>query len=58
MITVGVSADLEANYHAGNIVKELGKKKSKVVVVETQVSQLPGGKNLAGIENVLNKAEI
>ena len=25
MITVGVSADLEANYHAGNIVKELAK---------------------------------
>ena len=25
MITVGVSADLEAKYHAGNIVKELAK---------------------------------
>ena len=55
MITVGVSADLEANYHAGNIVKELAKE-IKVVVVETQVSQLPGGKTFAGIENALNKS--
>ena len=45
MITVGVSADLEANYHAGNIVKN-SQKKSKAEVVETLVSQLPGGKTL------------
>ncbi len=55
MITVGVSADLEANYHAGNIVKELAKE------IQGGGGGNPGfatagGKNLAGIENALNKA--
>lgn len=55
MITVGVSADLEATYHAGNIVKELAKE------IQGGGGGNPGfatagGKNLAGIENALNKA--
>lgn len=55
MITVGVSADLETKYHAGNIVKELAKE------IQGGGGGNPGfatagGKNLAGIENALNKA--
>ena len=55
MITVGVSADLEVKYHAGNIVKELAKE------IQGGGGGNPGfatagGKNLAGIENALNKA--
>ena len=55
MITVGISADLEAKYHAGNIVKELAKE------IQGGGGGNPGfatagGKNLAGIENALNKA--
>ena len=55
MITVGVSADLEAKYNAGNIVKELAKE------IQGGGGGNPGfatagGKNLAGIENALNKA--
>ena len=55
MITVGVSADLENTYHAGNIVKELAKE------IQGGGGGNPGfatagGKNLAGIENALNKA--
>lgn len=55
MITVGVSADIENTYHAGNIVKELAKE------IQGGGGGNPGfatagGKNLAGIENALNKA--
>ena len=46
MITVGVSADLETNYHAGNIVKRTSQKEIKVVVVETQVCNCRWKKNL------------
>ena len=55
MITVGVSPDLEANYHAGTIVKELAKE------IQGGGGGNPGfatagGKNLAGIENAYQKA--
>lgn len=55
MITVGVSADIEANYHAGNIVKDLAKE------IQGGGGGNPGfatagGKNLAGIENAYQKA--
>ena len=55
MITVGVSADLELKYHAGNIVKELAKE------IQGGGGGNPGfatagGKNLEGIENAYQKA--
>jgi len=55
MVTVGVSTDLEATYHAGNIVKELAKE------IQGGGGGNPGfatagGKNLAGIENAYQKA--
>ncbi len=55
MITVGVSPDLEGQYHAGNIVKELAK--------EIQGGgggnpgfAIAGGKNLAGIDQAVARA--
>jgi len=55
MITVGVSPDLEGQYHAGNIVKELAK--------EIQGSgggnpgfATAGGKNLGGIDQAVARA--
>jgi len=55
MITVGVSADLESTYHAGNIIKDLAKE------IQGGGGGNPGfatagGKNLAGIENAYQKA--
>lgn len=55
MVTVGVSEDLEASYHAGNIVKELAKE------IQGGGGGNPGfatagGKNLSGIENAYQKA--
>lgn len=55
MITVGVSADIENTYHAGNIVKELAKE------IQGGGGGNPGfatagGKNLAGIEKAMEKA--
>ncbi|MDP2453404.1 MULTISPECIES: alanine--tRNA ligase [unclassified Kaistella] len=55
MITVGVSADLESKYHAGNIVKDLAKE------IQGGGGGNPGfatagGKNIDGIENAYQKA--
>lgn len=55
MITVGVSSDLEAQYHAGNIVKDLAKE------IQGGGGGNPGfatagGKNLDGIEAAFQKA--
>lgn len=55
MITVGVSADLEAKYQAGNIVKDLAKE------IQGGGGGNPGfatagGKNIDGIENAYQKA--
>ncbi|WP_417430511.1 alanine--tRNA ligase [Halpernia sp.] len=55
MITVGISADLETKYNAGNIVKELAKG------IQGGGGGNPGfatagGKNLAGLENAYQKA--
>ncbi len=55
MVTVGVSTDLEATYHAGNIVKELAK------AIQGGGGGNPGfatagGKNLSGIDNAYQKA--
>ena len=55
MITVGVSQDLETQYHAGNIVKHLAKE------IQGGGGGNPGfatagGKNLEGIENAYQKA--
>ncbi len=56
MITVGVSQDLEQQFQAGNIVKELAKE------IQGGGGGNPGfatagGKNLAGIESALEKAK-
>lgn len=55
VITVGVSADLETKYHAGNIVKDLAKE------IQGGGGGNPGfatagGKNIEGIENAYQKA--
>ncbi|QHN65322.1 alanine--tRNA ligase [Bergeyella cardium] len=56
MISVGVSADLEGKYHAGNIVKELAKE------IQGGGGGNPGfatagGKNLDGLDKALQKAQ-
>ena len=55
MITVGVSADLEATYHAGNIVKELAKEIQGGGGGNSGFATA-GGKDLSGIENAYQKA--
>ena len=55
MITVGVSADLESEYHAGNIIKDLAKE------IQGGGGGNPGfatagGKKLEGLENAFEKA--
>lgn len=55
MITVGVSADLEGKFQAGNIIKDLAKE------IQGGGGGNPGfatagGKNLAGLENAYQKA--
>ena len=55
MITVGVSADLESQYHAGNIVKELAKEIQGGGGGNAGFATA-GGKNLTGIESAYQKA--
>ena len=55
MISVGVSADLEDKYHAGNIVKELAKEIQGGGGGNAGFATA-GGKDLGGIENAYNKA--
>lgn len=55
MITVGVSADLETQYHAGNIVKELAKEIQGGGGGNAGFATA-GGKNLNGIESAYQKA--
>ncbi|MDR2207232.1 MAG: alanine--tRNA ligase [Flavobacteriaceae bacterium] len=54
-IAVGVSADLETKYHAGNIVKELAKDIEGGGGGNSGFATA-GGKNLAGIEKAVEKA--
>ncbi|MGC4129405.1 MAG: alanine--tRNA ligase [Bergeyella sp.] len=56
MITVGVSADLENQYHAGNLVKDLAKEIQGGGGGNAGFATA-GGKNLAGIESALEKAK-
>lgn len=56
MITVGISADLEATYHAGTIVKELAKEIQGGGGGNPGFSTA-GGKNLAGLDAALEKAK-
>jgi len=55
MITVGVSQDLENQYNAGNLVKELAKEIQGGGGGNTGFATA-GGKNLEGIENAYQKA--
>ena len=56
MITVGVSADIESQYHAGNIVKDLAKEIQGCGGGNPGFATA-GGKNLAGLEDAKLKAE-